>query len=82
MGAKRHSSRSSDDDSDDENSLTIDESRTNRNVNEIVEMAARLFNIPKSDLKTKMLEHSSSSSLPSTSDGHHVTSGLKRSTQQ
>ena len=70
-GAKRYSNRSSDDDSDDENKLTIEESRINRIVNEIVEMAARL-----------MLEHSSSSSLPSTSDGHDVTSGLKRSTEQ
>ena len=60
----------------------IDESRTNLNVNEIVEMAARLFNIPKSDLTTKMLEHLSSSSLPSTSNGHDATSGWKRSTQQ
>ena len=59
-GAKRYSNRISDDDSDDDSSLTIDESRTNRNVNEISEMAAKLFNIPKSDLKTKMQEHTTS----------------------
>ena len=41
-GAKRYSNRSNDDDSDDENRLTIGESRTNRNINEIVEMAVEM----------------------------------------
>ena len=68
----------SDDDSDDECRLTIDESRTNRNINEIVEMAAKLFNVPQSELKTKMQEHSTSQSA---SVDYDVTSGLKRTNQ-
>ena len=46
-GAKRYPKRISDDDSDDESRFTIDESCTNHSVNEIVEMAAELFNIPR-----------------------------------
>ena len=47
-GAKRYPNRSSDDGGDYKCRLTADKSRTNYNVNEIVDMAAKLFNIPKS----------------------------------
>ena len=56
----------------------IDESRTNRNINEIVEMVAKLFNVPQSELETKMQEHSTSQSA---SVDYDVTSGLKRTNQ-
>ena len=46
-GAKRYPNRSRD---DDRSRLTIDESRTNHNTNEIVEMAARLFNVSGSPI--------------------------------
>ena len=76
-GARRCPIRS-DDDSDDECRLTIDESRTNRNVNEIVKMAAKLFNVPQFEVKTKMQEYSMSQSA---SVDYGVTSGLKRTNQ-
>ena len=59
---QRYPIRSSGSDSDDECRPTINESRTNRNVNKSIEIVAKLFSIPQSELKTKMQEYSTSQS--------------------